>query len=91
MDTSINTSYENTYGLAQKDDEVFDIYQAPPSKAYYNRVITPEWGGDYFPSPTTTGETKTRRLIHQDGDWHRSVQVWIVQKIAKDDKVQVLL
>ena len=25
-----------------------------------------------------TGKTKARELVHRDGDWHRSVHVWIV-------------
>lgn len=26
-----------------------------------------------------TGETKARKLVHQDGDWHRSVHVWVLR------------
>lgn len=25
-----------------------------------------------------TGETKPRRLVHRDGDWHRSAHIWII-------------
>jgi isopentenyl-diphosphate delta-isomerase type 1 len=31
-----------------------------------------------------TGEKKLRNLVHQDGDWHKSVHVWIVNS---DNKV----
>lgn len=27
-----------------------------------------------------TGQTKTRKQTHTDGDWHRTVQVWIVNE-----------
>jgi isopentenyldiphosphate isomerase len=83
-------SDDQNYNLAQSDDEIFDIYPAPPSQALYNSIITSDWGDEYSPSPQTTGETKTRRLIHSEGDWHRSVQVWVVQKVS-DGKVRVLL
>jgi len=26
----------------------------------------------------TTGETKERREIHRDGDWHKSVDIWVI-------------
>ena len=83
-------SEEQKYNLAQSDDEIFDIYPPPPSSDHFNCIITSGWGDTYFPSPTPTGLTKTRRLIHREGDWHRSVQVWIVQKVV-DGSVQVLL
>jgi isopentenyldiphosphate isomerase len=84
-------SDEENYNLAQKNDEVFDIYPPPPSPSRYNCMITSDWGETYFPSPLPTGQTKTRRAIHCEGDWHRSVQVWIVQKVSKDGRVRVLL
>jgi isopentenyl-diphosphate Delta-isomerase len=31
-----------------------------------------------------TGETKQRSLVHRDGDWHRTAQIWVV---SGDDKV----
>ena len=91
MDTSAIISDEQNYKLAQSDDEIFDVYPPPLTSSHYNRIITSEWGSSYFPSPTSTGITKTRRLIHRDGDWHRSVQVWIVQKVLFDGTVRVLL
>ncbi|KAJ9452688.1 Nudix hydrolase 3 [Diplonema papillatum] len=36
-----------------------------------------------------TGEYKERRLVHRDGDWHRSVQVWVVA--GEDEQRKVLL
>lgn len=89
MDASSSTSDVEKYNLAQKDDEVFDIYHPPPTSSHYNRIVTSEWGDAYFPSPTPTGQSKTRRLIHREGDWHRSVQIWIVQK--SNGAVRVLL
>lgn len=91
MDALDKISEEQKYNLAQRDDEIFDIYPAPPSSAHYNCIITSSWGDTYFPSPTPTGRTKTRRLIHREGDWHRSVEVWIVQKMMVDGSVRVLL
>lgn len=25
-----------------------------------------------------TGQTKSRKLVHQDGDWHQTVHIWII-------------
>lgn len=33
-----------------------------------------------------TGQTKARTAVHRDGDWHRSVQIWVV-----NDRNEVLL
>ena len=30
-----------------------------------------------LPDGTPTGRTKTRAEVHRDGDWHRSVHVWV--------------
>lgn len=82
----------NNYNLAQDPTELFDIYQAPPSESYYNSIITPDWGASYYPSPQPTGKVKERGLVHKDGDWHRSVQVWIVQRDTTNvNNVRVLL
>lgn len=31
-----------------------------------------------------TGERKARRLVHADGDWHRSVHVWVILRTEGD-------
>lgn len=90
MDATSNFADEQNYNLAQNNDELFDIYPPPSKSCQYNSVITPDWGDKYFPSPNPTSETKSRRLIHLEGDWHRSIQVWLVQKM-NDGTVRVLL
>lgn len=30
------------------------------------------------PNGHKTGQVKSRRLVHRDGDWHRAVDIWIV-------------
>ncbi|KAL3794495.1 hypothetical protein HJC23_013968 [Cyclotella cryptica] len=95
MDNSINdTSDQKNYQIAQNDHELFDVYPSPPSPSHYNRLITPAWGDTYFPCPNPTGTTNTRRQIHRQGDWHRSVQVWIAQRVshgANNSTIRVLL
>lgn len=31
-------------------------------------------------SGSPTGERKARSLVHRDGDWHRSIHIWVVNK-----------
>lgn len=81
----------SNYNLAQDPSELFDIYPAPPSILLHNSIITSDWGKSYYPSPMPTGKVKERGRVHIDGDWHRSVQVWIVQSDTKSDTVKVLL
>mmetsp|Transcript_11330 Transcript_11330/g.17367 ORF Transcript_11330/g.17367 Transcript_11330/m.17367 type:complete len:280 (+) Transcript_11330:129-968(+) len=65
-------------GTAQDLSELFDVYHPPSS---INSVVT-------VAQPTTkTGQTKRRLLVHQDGDWHRSVHIWVVDK----DQEHILL
>eukprot|EP00667_Euglena_gracilis_P023332 EG_transcript_26313 len=47
--------------------ELFEVQQAPPAdhNGFVDTVIS-------------TGRTKPRGQVHRDGDWHRSVHVWIV-------------
>lgn len=49
----------------QDPSELFDIYLPPPSL------------GVSCQPPEPAGFTKPRRLVHADGDWHRSVHVWL--------------
>jgi len=90
MDSNSETSSRN-YNLAQDPSELFDLYPAPPSVSRYNSIITSDWGKSYFPSPKSTGKVKERGRVHVDGDWHRSVQVWIVQADSQRDEIRVLL
>ena len=77
---SSNSDNSGNYNLAQDPKELFDIYLAPESSSQYNSIITPDWGSSYYPSPKPTGKIKERGQVHKDGDWHRSVQVWVAQK-----------
>jgi 8-oxo-dGTP pyrophosphatase MutT (NUDIX family) len=82
----------SSYNLAQDPSELFDIFPPPPSTSDYNSVITPDWGESYVPSPLPTGKVKERGRVHKDGDWHRSIHAWVVQRDAqRDDNVSVLL
>ena len=80
----------DNYKLAQDSSELFELYPAPPCTSHYNTIITSDWGESYFPYPKPTGQTKKRGLIHRDGDWHRSVQVWIAQRDKQTNNVRVL-
>mmetsp|Transcript_150319 Transcript_150319/g.463842 ORF Transcript_150319/g.463842 Transcript_150319/m.463842 type:complete len:291 (+) Transcript_150319:37-909(+) len=56
-------------------DELFDVCEPPPSSP------AAEGQGHVFPPGTTpalTGRVKQRKLVHCDGDWHRSVHVWVL-------------
>ena len=81
------------YDLAQDPSELFGIYPSPPSASHHNAVITSDWGESYFPYPLPTGEVKERNRVHRDGDWHRSIHAWVVQRDARGDgdDVSVLL
>ena len=81
------------HNLAQDPSELFDIYPAPPTVEQFNSIISPNWGTKFFPSPQATGKVKERSQVHRDGDWHRSIQVWIYQKSedATNNSTRVLL
>lgn len=59
----------NPYALnnAQDDDEVFQVMLPPPP----NFDI-------FHDTPPSTTTKKSRKLVHQDHDWHCSAHVWIV-------------
>ena len=88
--TSSNSDSDN-YNLAQDPKELFDIYPAPKSSSRYNSIITSDWGPSYYPSPKPTGKIKERGQVHKDGDWHRSVHVWVAQKDTTNNNVRVLM
>eukprot|EP00667_Euglena_gracilis_P020143 EG_transcript_21766 len=52
--------------LAQDPQELFEVCQPPPvdHDGFLERL-------------RFTGFTKQRKDVHQNGDWHRSVHVWI--------------
>jgi len=85
--TSSNSDNSGNYNLAQDSKELFDIYQSPKSPSQYNSIITSDWGPCYYPSPKPTGQIKERGQVHKDGDWHRSVQVWVAQKDTNNVRV----
>ncbi|KAG8462742.1 hypothetical protein KFE25_004718 [Diacronema lutheri] len=57
--------------LGQDPSELFDTY-APPAEL---RARLPAGR-----QPTPLGATKRRGDVHRDGDWHRSVHVWLVDE-----------
>ncbi len=71
--TNINPHALNS---AQDDDELFQVMLPPPLD--FNI---------FHDTPPTTATTKSRKLVHQDQDWHCSAHVWIVDP----DKRLVLL
>lgn len=88
---SENERVISSYNLAQDPSELFDIYPSPPSLSLHNSIVTSDWGDSYFPSPRPTGDVKERGRVHHDGDWHRSVQAWILQACGQNGNVRVLL
>lgn len=86
MSSNDSNSQNKKYSLAQNPAELFDIYPDPPSLLHHNSIITPDWGDAYFPCPRPTGKVKERARVHIDGDWHRSIQVWIIQRIGSSAK-----
>lgn len=81
----------NNYKLAQDPSELFDIYPDPPTAAHFNAIIRPDWGETYFPAPQPIGKVKKRSQVHKEGDWHRSMHLWIYQSDSANDDVRVLL
>ena len=91
MNAASNDEDSGNYKLAQDPSELFDIYPAPPTKAHFNAIIGPDWGDDFFPAPQPTGKVKKRSQVHKDGDWHRSMHLWIYQFDSANENVRVLL
>jgi hypothetical protein len=59
----------STPPLGQDPAELFELY-APPADA---TAALPAGV-----APVALGATKRRGDVHRDGDWHRSVHVWLV-------------
>jgi isopentenyldiphosphate isomerase len=57
--------------LGQDPSELFELYGAPADAA--SRLPAGE-------APRPLGVTKRRGEVHRDGDWHRSVHVWLVDE-----------
>lgn len=51
--------------IGQDTKEVFDVYLPPASLSVLSGP------------PKPAGFTKARGLVHTDGDWHRSVHIWL--------------
>lgn len=51
--------------MGQDSGEMFDVFLPPSSLC----VLTEP--------PQPAGFTKARGLVHADGDWHRSVHIWL--------------
>jgi isopentenyldiphosphate isomerase len=88
---SISDDDSGNYKLAQDPSELFDIYPSPPTAAHFNSIIRPDWGEEFFPVPQPTGRVKKRSQVHKDGDWHRSMHLWIYQPDSANENVRVLL
>lgn len=58
---------QRTPSAAQDDDERFLLYAPPPA---FDRLLAET---ELTPLPAY----KARRCVHRDGDWHRSVEVWL--------------
>lgn len=54
---------------AQDDSECFEVMLPPPTDGSFDM---------YKDRPPSAGTTKARKQVHRDGDWHRSVHVWVV-------------
>lgn len=95
MSSSADNIQNQNYNLAQNPAELFDLYPAPPSSLHHNSIVTSDWGETYFPHPLPTGKVKERGRVHIDGDWHRSIQVWMIERSGAtengDEDVTVLL
>ena len=74
----------SNFHLAQDSNELFDLYPAPPDQELHNAVVTPEWGITFNPPKPIDQSPKERGLVHRDGDWHRSVHVWLAHTMNND-------
>lgn len=53
--------------MGQDSGEMFDVFLAPP-EGILSVLSEP---------PRPAGFRKARGLVHADGDWHRSVHIWL--------------
>eukprot|EP00566_Odontella_aurita_P001058 CAMPEP_0113535562 /NCGR_PEP_ID=MMETSP0015_2-20120614/5777_1 /TAXON_ID=2838 /ORGANISM="Odontella" /LENGTH=237 /DNA_ID=CAMNT_0000434835 /DNA_START=176 /DNA_END=889 /DNA_ORIENTATION=+ /assembly_acc=CAM_ASM_000160 len=63
-------SNPHALSYAQDSSELFDVMLPPPSSSPIFDI--------YSDRPVPSGRRRTRGRVHSDGDWHRSVHVWIV-------------
>lgn len=54
--------------MGQDSGEMFDVFEPPPEGVPLSSLTEP---------PTPAGFRKARGLVHADGDWHRSVHIWL--------------
>lgn len=59
------SSTSSTPPVGQDSGELFDVYLPPASLSVLNEP------------PKPAGFTKPRALVHAEGDWHRSVHIWL--------------
>ena len=65
--TTNNTNNPHALSEAQEEGEMFDVMEAPSSDFDMRKD-----------RPIPSGRIKARRDVHRDGDWHRSVHIWLV-------------
>lgn len=67
--SSLDATDTNPHALnnAQDDDEIFHVMLPPPANFDM-----------FLDTPRSTGMKKSRKLVHQDQEWHCSAHVWIV-------------
>uniref|UniRef100_A0A7S2EU43 Nudix hydrolase domain-containing protein n=1 Tax=Ditylum brightwellii TaxID=49249 RepID=A0A7S2EU43_9STRA len=74
--TSSGDNSSSSSGIAQDLSEMFDLYHPPTSGL--NSIIS-----SFSDSAAKNGQSKSRNLVHKDGDWHRSVHIWVVEQDNK--------
>ena len=73
-------STTNPYALdsAQDPSEVFEIMEPPPTKKF----------DPYVDHPISKGTFTTRAYAHEQGLWHCSVHIWIVDTTSSSILLQ---
>ena len=66
---------------AQDDAECFEVMLPPPTDEQDSFDM-------YHDRPSSAGFTKARKQVHRDGDWHRSVHVWVVDLVRREVVLQ---
>ena len=67
---------------AQDDAECFEVMLPPPTDEQDDSFDM------YHDRPSSAGFTKARKQVHRDGDWHRSVHVWVVDLVRREVVLQ---
>lgn len=66
--SSSSTAGEVEVEMGQDSGEMFDVFEPPPEGVALSALTEP---------PRPAGFRKARGLVHADGDWHRSVHIWL--------------